>query len=180
MRRDIISQQPNRFVTERLILVPCTVKDAAFIFQLMNTPKWIKFIGDRHVHSIEDAENYILKKMKPQQDRLGFSNYTVIRKSDQNKLGTCGLFDREGLDGIDIGFAFLPEYEKKGYAFEAATRLLNAAFSDFNIQFIKAITRKENVSSQKLLQKLGLSLIGTKILANDPTELLVYELKNKT
>lgn len=45
---------------------------------------------------------------------------TVIRKLDNVKIGTCGLYDREGIDGVDIGFAFLPEYEKKGFAFENA------------------------------------------------------------
>lgn len=168
------------FQTDRLLLKPCEEEDASFIYELMNSPKWITFIGDRHIHSVEDAQNYILEKMKPQQERLGYSNYTIIRKSDQIKLGTCGLYDREGLEGIDIGFAFLPQYEKKGYAFEAANRLKEEAFSRFGIQKIKAITAKNNLLSQRLLEKLGLSLIGTTILPNDDEEILVYEIVNNS
>lgn len=166
------------FETDRLILKPCGEKDAAFIYELMNSPKWISFIGDRNIHNIDDAKNYILEKMKPQQDRLGYSNYTVIRKSDSAKLGTCGLYDREGLEGIDIGFAFLPQYEKMGYAFEAANKLKEEAFSRFGIQKIKAITSKNNLSSQGLLEKLGLTQIGTTILPNDDEEILIYEIIN--
>ncbi|HAH25695.1 MAG TPA: GNAT family N-acetyltransferase, partial [Prolixibacteraceae bacterium] len=63
--------------------------------------------------------------------RLGYGNFTVTRKSDRVKIGICGLFDREGLEGIDIGFAFLPEYERKGYAFESADKLKDKAFDEF-------------------------------------------------
>ncbi len=171
--------QYKRFETERLILKPTSEEDAEFIFELLNTPKWIKYIGDRNVKTVEDANDYIKIKMLPQLKRLGYSNYTLIRKSDNNKIGTCGLFDRDGLEGIDIGFAFLPEYERKGYAFESANKLKNAAFSDFDITEINAITVKDNISSRKLLEKLGLKLNGTTKLPDDDEELLLYKIKLK-
>jgi len=98
------------FETDRLLLRPTSTADAEFIMELMNTPKWIEFIGDRNVKTLEGAKAYIANKMMPQLQRLGYSNFTIIRKSDDVKIGTCGLFDREGLEGIDIGFAFLPHY----------------------------------------------------------------------
>ena len=106
------------FETERLIIRPTSEEDAHFIFQLLNSPKWLEYIGDRNIKSIEEAKEYIRKKMTPQLIKLGYSNYTIISKKDQQKIGTCGLYDREGLDGIDIGFAFLPNYEGKGFGFE--------------------------------------------------------------
>ena len=47
------------YETERLMLKPTSIDDAAFVLAVMNTPKWIKNIGDRKVHSVEDAEQYI-------------------------------------------------------------------------------------------------------------------------
>lgn len=167
------------FETERLLIQPTSEEDAQLILELMNTPKWIKNIGNRNVKSIEDAKDYILTKIKPQLVRLGYSNYTIIRKVDNLKIGTCGLYDRKGLDGIDIGFALLPKYEKKGYAFEAANTIKNAAFNDLGLKTIGAITSKENIASQNLLKKLGLELIGTTILPNSNEELLVYKLSKK-
>ncbi|MFD1294206.1 GNAT family N-acetyltransferase [Lutibacter holmesii] len=166
------------FETERLILMPTTVRDAAFVLSLLNTPKWLQYIGDRNVKTVESAKDYINEKMMPQLERLGFSNYTLIRKQDQQKIGTCGLYDREGVDGFDIGFAFLPEFENKGYGFEAANRLKEAAFQEFGLTSLQAITSKENLGSQKLLQKLGLQLIGTLQLPNDPIVLLQYKIEN--
>ncbi|MEZ5008622.1 MAG: GNAT family N-acetyltransferase [Chitinophagales bacterium] len=101
------------FETERLIIRPTNESDAAFLMELLNTPKWIQNIGNRNINNLEDAKVYIQTKCTPQFERLGYGNYTVVRKSDQVKLGTCGLYDREGLEGIDIGFAFLPQYEAR-------------------------------------------------------------------
>lgn len=162
------------FETERLILKPTTEQDAEFIFQLMNTPKWIQFIGDRDVKSIEKAGDYINSKMIPQLERLGYATYTLILKSDRSKIGTCGLYDREGLHGIDIGFAFLPEFERKGYGFESAEKLMQVAIQQYGVTEINAITTKDNIASQKLLEKLGLALKGITKLPNDDEELLLY------
>lgn len=164
------------FETERLYIKPTTENDARFIHELVNTPKWIKYIGDRGIKTVEDAKDYIKEKMIPQLERLGYSNYTLIRKEDNEKIGTCGLYDREGLEGIDIGFAFLPKYEKKGFAFEASSKVRDIAFNEFDIKTISAITKKDNISSQKLLEKLGLKLTGTTKLQNDDEELLVYKI----
>lgn len=165
------------FDTERLIIRPTSIIDAEFILQLLNTPKWIKYIGDRSVNNLNEAKEYIKEKMIPQLERLGYSNFTLIRKIDNQKIGCCGLYDREGLDGIDIGFAFLPEYEKNGFAFEASNKIKDAAFNEFGINTIQAITSKNNIASQKLLEKLGLTLNGTTKLPDDDEELLLYKIE---
>ena len=146
------------------------------MLELLNTPKWLQYIGDRNVHTLEEAKEYIRNRMLPQYERLGYGNYMVTRKTDGVKLGNCGLYDREGLEGIDIGFAFLPEYEGKGYALEAATEVKRVAIEVFGLTRIGAITVKENASSQKLLEKLGLRFQRTMQLPGSDEELLCYEL----
>ena len=46
------------YETERLILKPTDKEDGEFIFKIMNTPKYYKYIGDRNIRTLEDAENY--------------------------------------------------------------------------------------------------------------------------
>lgn len=164
----------KEFESERLLIKPTTAEDADLIYRLMNTPKFIQFVGDRQINSIEDAEKYIRVKMLPQLHRLGFSNYSIITKTNGEKIGTCGLYNREGIDGIDIGFGLLPEFECMGYGYESASTLMKAAFEDFGIEEIKAITTKDNISSQRLLGKLGLTNIGTVRLPNEDSDLLLY------
>ena len=164
------------FETERLILKPTDKNDAAFILQLLNTPKWIAFIGDRNVTTVNDAEMYIENRMMPHLKRLGYGNYTMISKAGGHKVGTCGLYDREGLDGVDIGFALLPEFEKQGYALEGVSKLKDLAFSVFNLTSISGITTKDNTASQNLLLKIGLTFEKKVTLPNDPVELLLFKL----
>ena len=164
------------FETDRLVLRPTLPEDASFLLELMNTPKWLKYIGDRNVHSLEEAIQYIQERMTPQLERLGYSSYTMIRKVDGTKLGTCGLYDREGLSGIDIGFALLPSFEQQGYAFEAAHQLKEAAQYIFNIATIQAITTQDNFGSQRLLEKLGLVFIELIKIPGDDKELMLYRI----
>jgi len=165
------------FETERLHIRPVELEDAPFIFELLNTPKWIQYIGDRNVRSVKDAENYIREKMIPQLERLGYGNYAVIRKSDQAKIGTCGLYDREGLIGVDIGFAFLPAFEKQGYGAEASKKVLNACRENFGLVKVSGITTKENLGSQRLLEQLGLRFKETVTLPGETEVLWLYELE---
>ncbi len=167
------------YETDRLILRLTDLDDADFVFELMNSPKWLEFIGDREIATLEDAKDYITVKMIDQVQKLGFGNYTVIRKEDNAKLGTCGLYDREGMKGLDIGFALLPSYEGKGYALEASMLLRDLAFDEFKQDLLNGITTDENTSSQRLLEKLGMTPVGKLQLENDPKNFIHYRMKKE-
>ena len=167
----------QRLETERLVLKPLTTDDSGFIFELYNSPKFIEFIGDRNIKTIQDAEQYITTKFLPQLEKLGYGNYLVVKKSDNTKIGAVGIFQRDGLDVHDIGFSFLPEFEGKGYGFEAASKLLETAFSVFNLNTISAITNKENIASQNQIKKLGLQYQKTVQLPDGDKELLYFEIE---
>lgn len=169
-----MKKQYKTFETKRLLLKPTLEEDATFILELLNMPKWIAYIGDRNVKTVEEAKEYIRIKMLPQLYKLGYGNYTLIWKTDNSKIGTCGLNDREGFDGVDIGFALLPKYEKKGYGFESANKLIQVAFNELGFTKVNAITSKKNLSSQILLEKLGLKLSGTTKLPGEEEEVLLY------
>lgn len=162
------------FETERLFLRPTAEEDAAFILQLLNTPKALEYVGDRNVHTEEEAKKYIAEKITPQLERVGYANNTVIRKSDGEKLGVCGLYDRPGVEGVDIGFSFLPPFEKQGYAFEAATKIMEAGIEIFGLTTIKGYTIEANIDSRRLLEKLGLKFMEIARLPNDDEDLMLY------
>lgn len=146
--------------TDRLIIRKYTSEDAPFIYKLMNSEGWLKYIGDRSINSVEDAEEYLYKNYLNSYEKHDFGPYLVILK-DGTIIGSAGLYKRENLDNPDIGFAFLPEFMNKGYAFEAARAVMNYASEELSIQKIVGFTVPDNASSIKLLKKLGLSEIGT-------------------
>ena len=167
------------FRTERLTLCPTGVADAAFIRELVNTPQWLRYIGDRQVYSDADATHYIREVMLPQFDRLGFGNYTVSLTANNTKIGTCGLYDRQGLPFPDLGFAFLPEYQGRGYAYEAARHLLDLIFTRLDYPEVLAITVPENRASQRLLERLDFTACGTVQLRPGEGELLRFSLRRE-
>lgn len=164
------------YETERLYLKNTDEEDADMILELYNSPKWIEYIGERDVKTLEDAKKYIREKMMPQYDRLGYSNNTLIRKSDNVKLGSCGLYDREGLEGVDIGFALLPAYEGRGYAHEAASKVLEVGIEKFDIKKVSAITLERNAPSRRLIEKLGLKFKEMIKLPEDDEEVMLFEM----
>jgi RimJ/RimL family protein N-acetyltransferase len=166
------------FETERLILKPTSENDSKFLFDLLNAPNWIKYIGDRNIKSIHDAKVYINIKITPQFKRHGYSVYTLIKKNDKVKIGTCGLYDRDGVEGFDLGFAMLPKYENMGYGFESAKKLINICFKEFSLDILNAITTKDNISSIKLIEKLGFKFSRIAKLPYDEKEFQLYKIKN--
>ena len=163
------------YKTERLILKPTDLEDLDFLLEILNTPKYYQYIGDRNVRTKEDAENYFNQRIFPQYEKLGFGNYTVMLKSDGTKIGFCGVYVRPNLETPDIGFAFFEAYEGKGYAYEAASKLKELAKEEFGLKKLGGITVEYNYSSRKLLEKLGLKFQKKFFMEGDPEELMYFE-----
>jgi RimJ/RimL family protein N-acetyltransferase len=143
-------------MTSRLVIRRMLDTDAAFILALLNEPSWLRFIGDRGIRTIDDAMNYIAQGPVAMYANLGFGLCIVELKDLERPVGMCGLTKRNYLEAPDIGFAFLPDYWGKGYAYEAAAAVLHFAKTDLGLKRVLATTRLDNVASQKLLEKLGL------------------------
>lgn len=142
--------------TERLVLREFNTEDAAFTLELLNTPTWLQYIGDRNVKNLADARNYITGFFMESYRRFGFGFYLVELKNDHQPIGMCGVVKREFLEDPDIGFGFLPTYAGQGYAYEAAAACLNFALNTLKLNRITAVTTQENNNSRKLIQKLNL------------------------
>ena len=160
--------------TDRLTLRQLTIDDAAFIFELVNDPDWLRFIGDRGVRTLEDARNYILNGPLAMYERVGFGLYLVKRKSDGVPIGMCGLIKREGLDDVDLGFAYLLQFRAQGYAYESASAVLAYGRREFGLKRIVAITSLDNVRSIQLLEKLGFVFEKIIRLSDDGEELKLF------
>ncbi len=159
--------------TNRLLLRQYTLNDVPFIYKLMNSEGWLKNIGDRNIKTIADAEAYMQKYYLSSYEKNGFGPYLVLLKEDGAPLGSAGLYKRDSLEHPDVGFAFLPEFANKGYAFEAASAVMEFAAKTLGIKTIVGITLETNLSSIKLLKKLGLSEVGT-FTYEDGEELLLF------
>ncbi len=142
--------------TERLVLREFNVSDVEFILELLNTPAWLKFIGDKNVHSLKDAKRYLENGPITSYKTNGFGLWMVILKRSNKPIGMCGLVNRESLEDIDIGFALLPAYERKGYGYEIANATMIYSKNKLGIEKVVGITDAGNRHSISLLNKIGL------------------------
>src|SRR6476620_8470162 len=133
----MMKELKHTFQTERLLLTSLSLHDNDFIFELVNTPGWIRFIGDRNIHSREAAKEYINRILSNEKIR-----YWVVQLPAENcSIGIITFIQR------DIGFAFLPRYGKSGYASEAAKAVLDSVQMKDPHSTILATTIPENQDS---------------------------------
>lgn len=146
----------NILETERLILREMdAARDAAFICSLLNSPKFIKYIGDRGVRTAAEAGDFVETRYRQSYLDHGFGLYTVELLSDGTQVGICGFVRRDTLPGPDIGFAYLPEFEGKGYGYEAAAATMEFGRNKLGFDEVFAITSPDNDASGRLLEKIG-------------------------
>jgi [ribosomal protein S5]-alanine N-acetyltransferase len=138
-------------VTARLSLEKLNPDDYDFIKTLVNSNGWIENIGDRNIHSDKEAIEYIDKI-------LGTENlyYWVLRLNEDNTpIGITSFLKRSYLDHFDLGFALLPDFSNKGYAYEATNAVLQLVSKLPEHNIVLATTLSSNKNSIKLLTKLG-------------------------
>ncbi len=145
--------------TERFSLRELVHADDAFIMALVNDPAWLRFIGDRHVHSLADARGYI-DRVRSGYAKHGFGLWAIERRSDRVALGLCGLLKRDHLEHPDVGFALLEGARGHGVAREALSATLQLAHERFGLARVLAITDLDNVASRGLLEAVGFVLEG--------------------
>ncbi|RYD56226.1 MAG: N-acetyltransferase [Sphingobacteriales bacterium] len=159
--------------TERLTIRELTHADSAFIIELLNTDGWLRYIGDRNVHSKEDAIRYLNNGPMKSYVQHGYGLWLVCLKDTGTPIGMCGLIKRDYLEHTDIGFAFLPAHNGKGYALESASAVLDYAKDTLRLTTIAAFTVPYNADSVKLIEKLGLRYKSTFELEGE--ELWLYQ-----
>jgi RimJ/RimL family protein N-acetyltransferase len=160
--------------TTRLGLRQFTISDANFIVELVNSPGWLEFIGDRNVKTEEQALAYLQNGPINSYEVNGFGLSLVELKSSKNAIGMCGILRRDNLEKPDIGFALLPEFIGKGYAFEIAGATLIFAKEKLKIPTVWAVTVPNNKASINLLEKIGMKFLKPFYFPEKTEELMLF------
>ena len=100
--------------------------------------------------------------------------FLVELKAEGEPIGACGLLYRKVLDVTDIGFAFLPEYWNRCFAYEAAETILKYGHSTLGVKKIVGLTSEENLFSINLLKKLGMDSEKNVKISDDDPETVLY------
>lgn len=141
--------------TPRLLLRELQTNDAENFYQLNLNPNVIRYTGNTAFKNTGEAflflENYL------DYEQNGYGRWAVIKKSNDEFIGWCGLKYNKGLDETDIGFRFFETHWDKGYATESAKACITYGFQKLHLQTIIGRAMTENAASIKVLEKIGLT-----------------------
>jgi RimJ/RimL family protein N-acetyltransferase len=163
---------PRLVTSDRLVLRHAIDADADFLVALTNDADFLRFIGDRCLRTREDAVRYL--HTGPFARGASEIGLRVVVDGAGQPCGVCGLLQREGLDDVDLGFAFSPSHRGRGLAMEAAAAMLQHGLRQLQLPRVVAIVDPSNERSIALLAKLGMRFEREMRLARDEKLLQLY------
>ena len=146
------------FETDRLILRPLDKNDVDAIYRMRSDADVMRFI--REPQNRRESTDWVkLVSSRWAIERIGFC--AMLEKLSGVFVGWCGIWRLKETGELEIGYAVAKEFWGRGLASEAAHAFLNYAFDELNQEKIVAVARPENAASRRVMEKLGMSLIGT-------------------
>ena len=162
--------------TSRTNIRKIELTDAPFFVDLMNSPPFLHYIGDRNVRDEAGAAKYLSNGMLKSYEQFGYGYY-VVRTLDEKPIGICGFLKKSFLDNVDFGFAFLPEYQGQGFGYEAGQATLQYGIRKYAFRALDAVTVPANRPSIGLLEKLGFAFQSKTIQPETQEQLSIYRWK---
>ncbi len=158
--------------TSRLYLRQLIIQDISNLSLVLSDKESMRYYP--HALSNEEVEKWIERNIE-RYNNDGFGLWAVIRKTDNQFLGDCGI-TLQNIDGDilpEIGFHIIKTYCNKGYATEAAEACKKYAIDVLGFKSIYSYSEVGNKASQRVSSKIGMTRVRT--FKKDGTEEVVYE-----
>ncbi len=139
--------------TERLTLRRMADGDLDAIYAMRSDPDVMRYI--REPQKRAETANWIeLVSSRWDTDGIGFCAMTIKETGDF--AGWCGLWRLAESEEIEVGYAVAKRFWRRGYAVEAALRLLEYGFDELGLEKIVAVAREQNLASRRVMEKIGM------------------------
>lgn len=171
---------PESLETDCLIIRPFILDDFEPLFFFLRDEKATQYLSftreQRTYMGTKDLLDMIISGYgKPEQ----IFALAVIRKQDQQYVGSLGLYPVKDSEDTEIFYTLLPKYWGKGYATEASHRLLAYAFSDLKLEKIVAFIFPYNQPSERVAVRLGMKNLGYVLRKFDARNVKLYSISRE-
>jgi len=139
--------------TNRLIIRKFKAEDWEDLLEYLSDADVIRY-SPYTIHTEEMAKKEVNERMNKE------DVFAVCLIETKKVIGEL-IYESYEFDSTEIGFFFNTNYQGKGYAFEAASALINQAFNKLGVRRITAKCDVLNLKSQQLLERLGMRREGT-------------------
>ncbi len=140
--------------TDRLLIRETTIEDVDVFYELYKEPEMTRYM-EGLFENPEDEKRYQRDYIEKVYGLMGFGVWTIVRREDNRIIGRAGYSVRNGFEEIELGFLIGKEFQRKGYAYEACSAILEYGRSVLGFETVQTLVKKENVISLNLCAKLG-------------------------
>ncbi|MEB3215009.1 MAG: GNAT family N-acetyltransferase [Nostocales cyanobacterium 94392] len=166
------------FETQRLLLKPILESDLSTLHSILINPYVRNYLCDDQILSLQQVEQMLMESQKLFNEQK-FGLWLIETKNQQEIIGFVALWYFFDEKQPQLVYALLPEATKKGYATEAATKILEYCFNSLGYQYILASCDRPNVDSTKVAQRIGMKQVEEKLVNDKPVLFLKIEESNK-
>ena len=146
--------------TDRLILRLWKSEDLPLFTEMNKDSRVMRYFPA--ILTDEQTESFY-NRIQSEFERNGWGLYAVELKSNGTFIGYVGLheigFDADFTPGVEIGWRLATDFHNQGLATEAAKEVLKLARQN-GLQRLYSFTTKQNVPSERVMQKIGMTKVG--------------------
>jgi ribosomal-protein-alanine N-acetyltransferase len=153
--------------TQRLLLKPILESELSTLHAIFIDSYVRKYLCDGKIFPLQQVEEMLTESQKNFEEKR-FGLWFVETKSEKEIIGFVGLWDFFDEKQPQLVYALLPKATKKGYASEAATKILEYCFNELGYQYLLASCDQPNIESQKVAERIGMRKVDEKIVNGNP------------
>ena len=156
--------------TERLILRELREDDFPTYEKLAADIEVMRYLGGKTMDRVEAWRHMAF--MVGHWTLRGYGYFALEEKSSGEFVGRAGFTNPAGWPGFELGWTVAPAHQRKGFASEAAERLLRFAYEDLDMKHVISLIHKDNIPSRRVAEKLGETVEGETVVIGMPV--LIY------
>ena len=154
--------------TSRLRLRPILESELDTFHNILVDPYVRRYLCDDEIFSMLQVSEMLKENQKLfQEEKLGL--WLIEIKNKVEIIGFVGLWYFFDEHQPQLVYVLLPQATKKGYATEAAARILEYAFQELNYDYLLASCDQPNLESQQVAIRLGMKQVEEIIMEGKPT-----------
>ena len=156
--------------TERLVLRELREDDFPTYERIAADINVMKYMGGKTMDRVEAWRHMAF--MVGHWKLRGYGYFALEEKTSGEFVGRAGFTNPAGWPGFELGWTVAPEHQRKGFASEAARRLLRFAYEDLDRKHVISLIHKDNIPSRRVAEKLGETVEGETVVMGMPA--LIY------
>lgn len=152
----------REIVTERLVLRPIILSDAEELYRLVTDKDVMKYLaGIPPYTGVQMAVDYISGKLTEKYKDISFYDWGICEKSSGKLIGRIAVYKQDDEKRMaDLVWYISPDVRGKGYMPEAGKAVVGC-LQEIGFERIEAFANVDNLSSQKVMEKIGMQYEGT-------------------